>query len=41
MAHASLFIAKFAAAGLADAWYPPSYTGSDGVREGLVLVPFR
>jgi len=32
----SVFIAKFGAAGLANAWYPPSYTGVDMVREGLL-----
>jgi len=38
VAHASLFIAKFGAAGVANAWYPPSYTGSDVVREGFVGI---
>ena len=38
VAHASLFIGKFGAAGLANAWYPPSYTGSDVVREGFVGI---
>jgi hypothetical protein len=30
----SLWIAKFSTAGLANTWYPPSYTASDMVREG-------
>ena len=38
VAHASLFIGKFAAAGMANAWYPQSYTGSDVVREGFVGI---
>ena len=38
VAHASLFIAKFGAAGVAAAWYPKSYTGSDVVREGFVGI---
>jgi hypothetical protein len=36
--HVSIFAAKFGAAGIAYAWYPDSYTGSDVVREGLVGV---
>jgi len=35
VAHASLFIAKFAAAGVANAWYPPSYTGQRGGPRGV------
>ena len=38
VAHASVFIAKFGAAGLANAWYPKSYTAGDTVREGFVGV---
>ncbi len=38
VAHASLFVARFSAAGLANAWYPPSYAGSDVVREGFVGI---
>jgi hypothetical protein len=36
--HSSVFIAKFGTAGLQNAWYPPSYTGDDMVREGLVGI---
>lgn len=36
--HSSLFVAKFGAAGLANAWYPKSYTRSDIVREGIVGI---
>lgn len=36
--HASLFVAKFGAAGLANAWYPKSYTGTDIVREGFAGI---
>lgn len=38
VAHASMFIAKFGAAGLANAWYPKSYTAGDAVREGFVGI---
>jgi len=38
VAHVSLFVGKFGAAGLANAWYPQSYTGSDIVREGFVGI---
>lgn len=38
VAHASVVIAKFSAAGLANAWYPKSYTASDVVREGFVGI---
>ena len=38
VANTSLFIAKFGAAGLANAWYPESYGGSDVVREGFVGI---
>ena len=38
VAHAALFIGKFGAAGLANAWYPQSYTGSDVVREGFAGI---
>lgn len=34
----SLWMAKFSAAGLANTWYPPSYTRSDIVREGSVGI---
>jgi hypothetical protein len=34
----SLWIAKFSAAGLANTWYPASYTSSDIVREGSVGI---
>jgi hypothetical protein len=34
----SLWIAKFSAAGLANTWYPPSYTGIDILREGSVGI---
>ena len=34
----SLWIAKFGAAGLANTWYPPSYTASDIIREGGVGI---
>ena len=34
----SLWSAKFGAAGLANTWYPPSYTTSDIVREGGVGI---
>jgi hypothetical protein len=34
----SLWIAKYGAAGLANAWYPPSYTMGDIVREGGVGI---
>jgi hypothetical protein len=33
--HVSLFVAKFSAAGLANTWYPKSYTSSEVVREGV------
>jgi hypothetical protein len=33
--HVSLFVAKFGSAGLANTWYPKSYTRSDVVREGV------
>jgi hypothetical protein len=36
--HVSIFAAKFGAAGLANTWYPRSYTGSDIVREGVAGV---
>jgi hypothetical protein len=36
--HTSLFAAKFAAAGIANAWYPRSYTGGDVAREGAVGI---
>jgi hypothetical protein len=36
--HVSIFVAKFAAAGLATTWYPDSYTSSDIVREGFAGV---
>ena len=36
--HVPLFVAKFGAAGAANAWYPPSYTGSDIVREGFAGI---
>jgi hypothetical protein len=36
--HASIFAAKFGAAGVAYAWYPQSYTGSDFLREGFAGV---
>lgn len=36
--HTSLFAAKFAAAGLANAWYPASYTGADVLREGVIGI---
>jgi hypothetical protein len=36
--HTSNFIAKFTAAGLANAWYPSSYTGADVAREGAVGI---
>jgi hypothetical protein len=36
--HLSLFAAKFGAAGVATAWYPDSYTGSDVVREGFLGI---
>jgi hypothetical protein len=36
--HASIFAAKFGAAGLGNTWYPKSYTGSDIVREGFAGV---
>ena len=38
VAHASVFIAKFSAAGLANTWYPQSYTANDTVREGFVGI---
>ena len=38
VAHYSIFIARFGAAGLANAWYPQSYTGIDVVREGFVGI---
>ena len=38
VAHVSVFVAKFGAAGLANAWYPQSYGGSDVVREGFVGI---
>jgi len=38
MFHASVFTAKFGAAGIAHAWYPGSYSGSDLVREGFAGV---
>jgi hypothetical protein len=34
----SLWIAKFSSAGLANAWYPTSYTTSDIIREGGVGI---
>ena len=34
----SLWIAKYSAAGLANTWYPPSYTTSDIIREGGVGI---
>jgi hypothetical protein len=34
----SIFVAKFGAAGLANTWYPPSYTGVDVVREGFAGI---
>ena len=34
----SLWIAKFSSAGLANAWYPASYTRSDILREGAVGI---
>jgi hypothetical protein len=34
----SLWIAKFGAAGLANTWYPPSYTQSDIMREGSLGI---
>jgi hypothetical protein len=34
----SLWVAKFSAAGLANTWYPASYTASDIVREGAVGI---
>jgi hypothetical protein len=34
----SIFVAKFSAAGVANAWYPDSYTTSDVVREGVIGV---
>ncbi len=36
--HASVFIAKFGAAGIQNGWYPPSYTGEDVLREGVVGI---
>ena len=36
--HMSIFAAKFGAAGLANSWYPSSYTGSDSVREGFAGI---
>jgi hypothetical protein len=36
--HSSVFVAKFAAAGLANAWYPSSYSGNDVAREGAVGI---
>ena len=36
--HSSLFAAKFAAAGIANAYYPASYTAGDTVREGVVGI---
>jgi hypothetical protein len=36
--HTSIFIAKFSAAGIANAWYPASYTGGDMLREGVLGV---
>jgi hypothetical protein len=36
--HTSLFVAKFAAAGIANAWYPRSYTAGDVAREGSVGI---
>jgi len=36
--HSSIFVAKFGAAGLANAWYPSSYSGTDVVREGVVGI---
>lgn len=32
--NASLFIAKFGAAGVSNAWYPKSYTAGDARRDG-------
>lgn len=34
----SLFVAKFTTAGVANAWYPSSYTGRDAVRDGFVGI---
>lgn len=34
----SLWIAKFSAAGLANTWYPPSYTQVDILREGSLGI---
>ena len=34
VANTSLFIAKFGAAGVSNAWYPKSYTAADAVRDG-------
>jgi hypothetical protein len=34
----SLWVAKFSAAGLANAWYPDSYQRDDIVREGFVGI---
>lgn len=36
--HTSLFVAKFSAAGLANTWYPKSYTRTDIVREGFAGI---
>jgi hypothetical protein len=34
----SIFVAKFSAAGIANAWYPDSYTTADVMREGFIGV---
>lgn len=34
----SLWVAKYSAAGLANTWYPPSYTTRDIIREGGVGI---
>jgi hypothetical protein len=36
--HVSIFVAKFGAATVANAWYPDSYTVGDVVREGFAGV---
>lgn len=36
--HVPLLVAKFGAAGVANAWYPGSYTGRDIVREGFAGI---
>ena len=34
----SLWIAKYSSAGLANTWYPTSYTRTDIIREGSVGI---